>query len=75
MCIVCGRVFPRGQGIILTVGGQEYTFHSKACAIKFIKRVIEEMEPGVVRSVFDRVKKEFEEELEERREKTAKRIA
>ncbi|MEM0283172.1 MAG: hypothetical protein QXE32_02560 [Sulfolobales archaeon] len=36
-CIVCGRVFPEGQGVILKIGENQLTFHSKSCAIKFIR--------------------------------------
>ena len=74
-CIVCGRVFPKGQGVVFSVGGKEYFFHSKSCAIKFVRRAIEEFEPEKIVQVFDRVRKEFEEELNDKRERTAKKIA
>ncbi len=74
-CIVCGRKFPKGQGIVLRVGGKDYPFHSKTCALKFLKRVIEEMDQDTIRKAFDSVEKEFREELRLRTEKTAKKIA
>ncbi|MCD6324162.1 MAG: hypothetical protein J7L55_03545 [Desulfurococcales archaeon] len=74
-CVVCGRKFPKGQGVTLVVGGKEFHFHSKSCAIKFIKRVIEEIDQGELLRAFERVEKEFREELELRAEKTAKKIA
>ncbi|MEM0491125.1 MAG: hypothetical protein QXR02_05170 [Acidilobaceae archaeon] len=36
-CIVCGRVFPEGQGVIVSRGGLTLTFHSGRCAYKFFK--------------------------------------
>jgi len=75
ICIVCGRKFPRGQGVVLTIDNKEYAFHSKRCVIKFMKRVIEELDKSVIKSVFDRVAGEFEKELESARERTAKKIA
>lgn len=73
-CIVCGRKFPRGQGIILVVAGKEYAFHSKRCAIKFLRRVLEEIDEGVLAKAFSNVARELAEELEELRERKAKRI-
>jgi large subunit ribosomal protein L24e len=74
-CIVCGRKFPRGQGVVLKVGGKEYPFHSKACALKFLRRVVEEVDQDMMKKVFDTVESEFREELRLRAEKTAKKIA
>jgi len=73
-CIVCGRRFPRGQGVILSAGGKEYPFHSKRCALKFLRRALEEIDDDVLVKAFNNVAKEFAEELEELREKKAKRI-
>jgi hypothetical protein len=39
-CIVCGRKFPEGQGIKLTMKGEDYYFHSKACAYTFLKEAV-----------------------------------
>ena len=73
-CIVCGKKFPRGQGIVLNVGGKEYPFHSKACALKFLRRVLEELKPEEVSKAFEKVEGEFREELRLKEEKTRKRI-
>ncbi len=73
-CIVCGRKFPRGQGITLVIGGKEYAFHSKRCALKFLRRVLEEIDEGILTKVFNNVAKEFAEELEELRKRKAKKI-
>ncbi|MCD6428750.1 MAG: hypothetical protein J7L12_03945 [Desulfurococcales archaeon] len=74
-CIVCGRKFPRGQGVIFTIEGKEYVFHSKKCAIKFIRRVIEELDKSALKSAFDKVSSEFEKELELAKERVTKKIA
>lgn len=41
-CIVCGKKFPEGQGIIIRRDGLELFFHSKGCLGKFMQRVITE---------------------------------
>jgi len=62
-CIVCGRRFPRGQGVVLVVKGKEYLFHSKACALKFLRRVFEEIDEELLYSAFEKTLKKFSEEL------------
>jgi len=74
-CIVCGRKFPRGQGVVFIIDNREYAFHSKKCAMKFIRKVIEELDKSVLKPVFDRVASEFEKELELAKERTTKKIA
>ncbi len=74
-CLVCGRKFPKGQGVVLRVKGRDYAFHSKVCALKFLRRVLEEIDENVLDPAFRRVAEEFREELEERRAKVAKKIA
>ena len=61
-CIVCGRKFYRGQGVILTFGDAEYVFHSKACAIKFIRRFLEELDPSDAKAAAERAVRRFEDE-------------
>jgi len=75
VCIVCGRKFPKGQGIILTVKGSVYPFHSKTCAVKFFKRLIEEIDPDTLLYAFEKVKEEFKEELKAKAERNVKKIA
>lgn len=73
VCVVCGRRFPRGQGVILVIGGRGYSFHSKACALKFVRRLLEEL--GEAASpVAERVVREFAEELKAREEARKKKI-
>ncbi len=74
VCPVCGRKFPKGQGVTLSVGGKEFHFHSKSCAIKFIKRVIEEVDQRELLEAFEKVNKEFRDRLNRRVEQRAKKI-
>ncbi len=65
----CGRKFPEGQGIVIKIGGTILEFHSKRCAYRFLRELVERLEPAVVEPVAKNLKKEMEEKLkiEERR--------
>ncbi|MET1102271.1 MAG: hypothetical protein ABWW69_07345 [Pyrodictiaceae archaeon] len=70
VCIVCGRVFPEGQGIIIKRAGIELAFHSKTCLTKFFKRFVEVVDESEFKRVVREVRREFEEALKaKRREK------
>mgnify|MGYP001772515736 CR=1 FL=1 len=73
-CIVCGRKFPEGQGIKLTIKGEDYYFHSKACAYKFLKEVIYTLDSDEVSKVFKDLRKKYEDLIEKKREATKKVI-
>jgi YHS domain-containing protein len=73
-CIVCGRIFPEGQGVKLVIKGNDYYFHSKACAYKFLKEVIYAADQDRISDIFKQVKKKYEELLEKKREKAKKII-
>ncbi|HIQ23445.1 MAG TPA: hypothetical protein EYH50_00130 [Pyrodictium delaneyi] len=60
-CVVCGRVFPQGQGIVLKRAGVELAFHSKVCLSKFFKLFIERIDEGQFRKAAREAMKEFEE--------------
>ena len=70
-CIVCGRTFYEGQGIVYGIKGTRLYFHSKACAYKFFKDLIELSNPDCL-NLKDVLKKY--EELAEQREKKAKKV-
>ena len=70
-CIVCGRVFPEGQGIVIERGGITLAFHSKTCAVKFFKLMVETMDEGEFKKVARSLIKEFE-ELQKRKAKQKK---
>jgi len=68
-CVVCGRVFYEGQGIVLTRGGVQLEFHSSRCMSKFFTRVF--YESGDISCINETIKKlikEFE-EMQEKKEK------
>lgn len=73
-CSVCGRKFPEGQGVVLEVSGKKYVFHSKSCALKFLKKVLENIDANTLLKAFDKVAKEFEDVLKSRMELTSKKI-
>ena len=73
-CIVCGRKFPEGQGIKLTVKGEDYYFHSKACAYKFLKEVLYTIDMDEVSGIFRELRKKYREINEKKKEATKKII-
>lgn len=73
ICIVCGRVFPKGQGVILKVEDSEIVFHSSKCAARFYKMLIDRGSKEVI-SESIRLARELEAVLEKKREATSKRI-
>lgn len=60
-CVVCGRVFPEGQGIIIRRAGIELAFHSKACLAKFFRIFVERIDEREFRRAAVEVLREFEE--------------
>jgi len=68
LCVVCGRSFPEGQGIIVEKAGHRLFFHSKRCLTRFFRRFVEELEDSCASRAISRVKSEFE-ELAKAREK------
>lgn len=43
-CIMCGRPFPEGQGVVLSRGGLILEFHSGRCAYKFFKLMFDRLD-------------------------------
>lgn len=74
-CVVCGRKFSAGQGVSITIGGRSFSFHSKGCALKFLKKVLEGVEQQEVLKVAERVAEEFNTILKEKAERLVKKIA
>jgi ribosomal protein L24E len=60
-CIVCGRKFPEGQGIIIRRAGMELAFHSKSCLARFFKLFIERIDEKEFKKAAREVLKELEE--------------
>jgi len=74
VCVVCGRKFSVGQGVLISFGRSTYNFHSKACALKFVKKVLESLEPSELERVADRVAEEYSKILKEKADRVAKKI-
>jgi large subunit ribosomal protein L24e len=59
-CIVCGRVFPEGQGIVIRRAGVELAFHSKACLAKFFRLFVEKLDEREFKRAAVETVREFE---------------
>jgi len=66
LCIVCGRAFPEGQGIVLQRANIELAFHSKTCLAKFFKLFIENLDEGCFKKAAKETIKSFEEQRKAR---------
>ncbi len=73
-CIVCGRKFPEGQGIILSRAGVVVHLHSSRCAAKFLRLLIERLDEGEARRAISELRDELARALEEKRKRVAKVI-
>lgn len=73
-CLVCGRVFPEGQGIKLSLAGKDVYFHSKRCALKFFKSLVLYIDQKMLEQAIKLAIREFEERLREVHEKTKKSL-
>lgn len=61
ICIVCGRKFPQGQGIVIKRAGIELAFHSKACLAKFFRLFVERIDEKEFKKAARELIREFEE--------------
>ncbi len=73
-CIVCGRKFPEGQGIVLVKAGVALHFHSSRCAARFLKVLLENLEDSCAKPALEETIRVFKSALEARREKARKVI-
>ncbi|MCC6010841.1 MAG: hypothetical protein LM556_00370 [Desulfurococcaceae archaeon] len=73
-CAVCGRVFPRGQGIIIAIEDLVLEFHSNRCFAKFARELLKRMPQGDVKGYAKRLLEEYEEILSQRAKLRSKRI-
>ena len=73
-CIVCGRFFHEGQGIVIRVRGGVLEFHSSRCAAKFFRRLVEENPEDCIVSTIRRLADEYNVVLREAGERVKKRI-
>jgi hypothetical protein len=73
-CLVCGRIFYEGQGVKISIGGQELVFHSKSCALKFFKNLILYLDQKSLESTVKMVVKELKDRIDEIKEKRKKQL-
>ena len=73
-CIVCGRVFPEGQGIVIRYGDIVLAFHSSRCASKFLRQLLERIPPDEIKGYVKRLVEENLEQLESLAKVKAKKI-
>ncbi|MCE4607040.1 MAG: hypothetical protein F7B59_06920 [Desulfurococcales archaeon] len=59
-CVVCGRKFPVGQGVILSKSGFTLYFHSNKCASKFLKLLLERLDEDCARNAIREVLDELD---------------
>ena len=60
-CLVCGKKFPEGQGIVIRRAGIELAFHSKVCFTRFCRLFIERIDEKEFKRVARGLVKEYEE--------------
>jgi large subunit ribosomal protein L24e len=69
-CVVCGKKFPEGQGIIIQKEGIILEFHSSKCASKFFRRLIEEApDISCIKNTIKQLIEEYRTINEKKREK------
>jgi len=73
-CIVCGKKFPKGQGVLLNLYNVELAFHSKSCALKFFKTLFSKIEYGLIGNYVEATINEFREKIADDRKRKAKNI-
>ena len=73
-CMYCGRTFFQGQGITVVIGGEEFRFHSKKCALEFFKRLMERIPPEVSVPAAKSLARELEEAIKKKEEMSMKKF-
>lgn len=73
-CIVCGRVFPRGQGLVIKLGEEILEFHSSRCFSKFARSLLERIPSSEIRGYIKRIREEYEEYIQQKQKHRLKKI-
>ncbi|GAB6148023.1 hypothetical protein [Stetteria hydrogenophila] len=73
-CVVCGRKFPQGQGVVIHKAGVTLYFHSNDCAAKFLRLLLERVDDSCVKGPLKEVLEELGESIKRRRESSRKVI-
>jgi len=73
-CVVCGRVFPSGQGIIINIEDLTLEFHSNRCFSKFTRELLRKIPPHEIKGYAKRLLEEYSELLLQRVKLKSKKI-
>lgn len=73
-CIVCGRPFPSGQGVVIKLGSDILEFHSNRCFAKFAKSLLERLPPDEIKGYAKKLREEYEELLAQKLKHRIKKI-
>lgn len=73
-CVVCGKTFPEGQGVIVKHGDLLLTFHKSKCACKFFKHLLESTPYSEIGKYVKNTIEFFERKLEKEIETRTKKI-
>ena len=73
-CIVCGRKYPYGQGVTIRLADKDLTFHSKTCALKFVKSLLEKIPENQLKPALKETLNEYEKLLKEKKKITQKKL-
>ncbi len=74
-CIVCGRKFPDGQGIVIQIGDRiKLEFHKSRCAARFFRNLAPLLDPECVSRAIDALVKDYRERLSAEIELKRKRL-
>ncbi|MEM1618537.1 MAG: hypothetical protein QW721_01340 [Desulfurococcaceae archaeon] len=74
VCLVCGRVFPEGQGVVIRFNNEILEFHSNKCFAKFARALLERLPSNEVKGYIKRLKDEFEETINQRSKLKIKKL-
>ncbi len=73
-CIICGRMFPEGQGIVIKYGKYTLAFHKSKCAAAFLRLLLERVPPEELEGYIKRIISEAEEKIRLNQRLKAKKI-
>lgn len=73
-CIICDRIFYKDQGVTLIIAGNTLTFHSKACALKFLRMLLDNIESNHLKLSLNKTLNQINEYKKALKEKREKRI-
>lgn len=74
-CVICGRSFHQGQGIVIRRGDIVLAFHSSRCAAKFLRLLMERADADCLSRPSQQLLRELQEALRSRVERSRKVVA